>query len=249
MRRWRVDGRCGRAARSGRGCVRQHHASRLHRWAIRDADASSSRARSIPARRRLRARQRRAPAGAAVPARDGTDGAHPAIRDLARDAMAAEGGDGWPACTASTPRCTRPWHSRSARRRRPPRPATPSTARPASARISPTSSSRLPASVGLPARYVSGYYLLSDTTEQEAGHAWAEAHVPGLGWIAFDPAQGNCATERHVRVAIGADCNDAAPIRGARSGGQHEALSVSISVAQGPTVVDEAPPMSQTQQQ
>jgi transglutaminase-like putative cysteine protease len=103
-------------------------------------------------------------------------------------------------------------------------------------------------SVGLPARYVSGYYLRTDMTQQEAGHAWAEAHLPGLGWIAFDPAQGVCATDRHVRVAIGTDSNDAAPIRGARSGGQHEGLSVSISVAQGRMVIS-SPPSSQSQQQ
>jgi transglutaminase-like putative cysteine protease len=90
-------------------------------------------------------------------------------------------------------------------------------------------------SVGLPARYVSGYYLRTDMTQQEAGHAWAEA-------------QGVCATDRHVRVAIGTDSNDAAPIRGARSGGQHEGLSVSISVAQGRMVIS-SPPSSQSQQQ
>jgi transglutaminase-like putative cysteine protease len=103
-------------------------------------------------------------------------------------------------------------------------------------------------SVGLPARYVSGYYLRTDVVLQEAGHAWAEVHVPGLGWIAFDPAQGLCTTERHVRVAVGADCNDAAPIRGARSGGQHEALSVMISVAPGRTVIS-GPSQSQSQSQ
>ena len=97
---------------------------------------------------------------------------------------------------------------------------------------------------GVPCRYVSGYYLLSDQTEQDAGHAWAEAHLPALGWIAFDPAHGHCATERHVRVAVGGDCNDAAPIRGARTGGQAEALSVSVSVWQGRTVVDMAPLVS-----
>lgn len=102
---------------------------------------------------------------------------------------------------------------------------------------------------GVPCRYVSGYYLLTDRTEQDAGHAWAEAHLPALGWIAFDPAHGHCATERHVRVAVGGDSNDASPIRGARTGGLAEELSVSVSVRQGREVVDMAPLMSQTQQQ
>ena len=102
---------------------------------------------------------------------------------------------------------------------------------------------------GVPARYVAGYYLRTDTDDQEAGHAWAEAFMPGLGWLAFDPAQGTCATERHVRVAVGGDSNDAAPIRGARSGGLSEALSVAISVSPGRTIVDGTMTMSQSQQQ
>jgi transglutaminase-like putative cysteine protease len=97
----------------------------------------------------------------------------------------------------------------------------------------------------LPARYVSGYYLRTDMTEQIAGHAWAEVYLPPMGWIAFDPANGVCATERHVRVAIGSDSNEAAPIRGARSGGEGEALRVSISVAQGRTVVEGPAQMQQ----
>ena len=92
--------------------------------------------------------------------------------------------------------------------------------------------------LGIPARYVSGYFLRTDTIDQEAGHAWAEAHVPDLGWIGFDPAQGLCTTDRYVRIAIGADGNDAAPVRGARVGGLDESLSVAIQVQQGRTIVE-----------
>lgn len=84
-----------------------------------------------------------------------------------------------------------------------------------------------------PARYVSGYYLRTDRQEQDAGHAWAEAHVSGLGWVGFDPTNGVCMTDRHVRVAVGADYLEAAPARGARVGGADELLSVKISIAQG----------------
>ncbi|MGL5115266.1 MAG: transglutaminase family protein, partial [Beijerinckiaceae bacterium] len=77
-------------------------------------------------------------------------------------------------------------------------------------------------SLGLPARYAGGYYLRTDTELQDAGHAWAEAHVPGLGWLGFDPANGVCVTERYVRVGIGLDFLDASPIRGARNGGGDE---------------------------
>ncbi len=83
----------------------------------------------------------------------------------------------------------------------------------------------------LPARYVSGYYLRTDTDQQEASHAWAEVHLPGLGWLSFDPANNVCGTERHVRLAIGPDYLDAAPIRGSRIGGSGEELSVAIEVA------------------
>lgn len=104
-------------------------------------------------------------------------------------------------------------------------------------------------SLGVPARYVSGYYLRSDSVTQEAGHAWAEAFLPALGWIAFDPAQGHCATDRHVRIAIGSDGNEAAPIRGARTGGTDEALLVVLTVAPGRAVSDGAGRLGQWQGQ
>ena len=54
---------------------------------------------------------------------------------------------------------------------------------------------------------------------QDAGHAWAEAFVPELGWVGFDPANGICPTDAHVRVAVGLDYLGAAPLRGTRYGG------------------------------
>lgn len=93
-------------------------------------------------------------------------------------------------------------------------------------------------SLGIPARYVSGYYLRTDRVDQDAGHAWAEANVPGLGWVAFDPAQGTCTTSRHIRVAIGADAHEAAPVRGAQVGGSDEKLSVSIDVRAGRNMIE-----------
>ena len=88
-------------------------------------------------------------------------------------------------------------------------------------------------SLGVPARYVSGYYLRTDRIDQEAGHAWMEAKLPELGWVGFDPAQGLCVSDRYVRLAIGCDARDAAPVRGARVGGSDEQLTVSILVEQG----------------
>jgi transglutaminase-like putative cysteine protease len=68
--------------------------------------------------------------------------------------------------------------------------------------------------------------------QQDAGHAWAEAHVPSIGWVAFDPANGICATESHVRVAVGLDYLGAAPVRGARRGGGFETMAVKVRVDQ-----------------
>jgi transglutaminase-like putative cysteine protease len=87
----------------------------------------------------------------------------------------------------------------------------------------------------VPARYVGGYLWRADGARrqlQEAGHAWAEALVPGLGWVGFDPANAICATEAHVRVAVGLDYLGAAPVRGARIGGPDERLDVALSVTQ-----------------
>jgi transglutaminase-like putative cysteine protease len=88
-------------------------------------------------------------------------------------------------------------------------------------------------SLGVPARYVGGYFHRADgVLEQEAGHAWAEAHIDGLGWVAFDPANGISATDAHLRVAVGLDYLGAAPVRGTRYGGGSEALTVRVIVDQ-----------------
>jgi transglutaminase-like putative cysteine protease len=86
-------------------------------------------------------------------------------------------------------------------------------------------------SLGIPARYVAGYYRGEDGAAA-AGHAWVEASVPGLGWVAFDPANGFCPTDAHVRVAIGLDALGAAPVRGTRYGVGAETLAVAVKVGQ-----------------
>ena len=92
--------------------------------------------------------------------------------------------------------------------------------------------------VGIPARCVSGYFRRSDgAADQDAGHAWAEAHVTGLGWVAFDVANGICATDAHIRVAIGLDYLGASPVRGMHYGGAAETLSVIVRVQQAASQV------------
>ncbi|WP_428030459.1 transglutaminase family protein [Ancylobacter sp.] len=91
--------------------------------------------------------------------------------------------------------------------------------------------------LGVPARYVSGY-LVGDgaVAEQraghQAGHAWSEAYVEGLGWIGFDAANCQCPTEAYVRLAVGLDYLGAAPVRGNRYGGGDENLTVALEVDQ-----------------
>ena len=92
---------------------------------------------------------------------------------------------------------------------------------------------------GIPARYASGYFLRTDTDQQEAGHAWAEAYVPDLGWTGFDPAHGLCPDERYIRVAVGRDSLEAAPIRGSRQGGDGESLDVRVHLTQGRALAEQ----------
>ncbi len=83
----------------------------------------------------------------------------------------------------------------------------------------------------VPARYVVGYLLAQDTKLTET-HAWAEAHVPEIGWVGFDPANRLCPTDRYVRLGCGVDSADAAPIRGNVSGSQQERLTASVDISQ-----------------
>lgn len=87
--------------------------------------------------------------------------------------------------------------------------------------------------LGTPARYIGGYLWTQDHLEvYEAGHAWAEAYVEGLGWVGFDPANRVCATESYVRVSVGLDYWSAAPVRGLWRGEGAEHLHVEVQVSQ-----------------
>jgi transglutaminase-like putative cysteine protease len=85
-------------------------------------------------------------------------------------------------------------------------------------------------SLGVPARYVTGYLVIEADNASQAHHAWAEAWVEALGWVGFDVANRICPTERYVRLAAGLDAGYAAPIVGSRRGGETEVLEVSVEV-------------------
>lgn len=86
--------------------------------------------------------------------------------------------------------------------------------------------------LGVPARYVSGYLLIDGRIEQDAGHGWAEAHVEGLGWVGFDIANAISPDARYVRVASGRDYAEAAPITGLSWGAGDSELKVALAVEQ-----------------
>lgn len=92
--------------------------------------------------------------------------------------------------------------------------------------------------LGIPMRYVSGYLFYQrgddttapDRSTPDASHAWAEAYLPPLGWIGFDPTNNVLAAERHIRVAIGRDYDDVPPTRGVFKGGATSVLDVEVHI-------------------
>jgi len=97
--------------------------------------------------------------------------------------------------------------------------------------------------LNIPSRYVSGYMFHRDDDERDrslegASHAWIEALVPGLGWMAFDPTNNLVGGDRHIRVAIGRDYADVPPTRGVYKGEAQSELSVAVTVSPA----DTAPP-------
>ncbi|MGA2345480.1 MAG: transglutaminase family protein [Candidatus Sulfotelmatobacter sp.] len=97
--------------------------------------------------------------------------------------------------------------------------------------------------VKIPCRYVSGYMFHRDEDEHDrslegASHAWIEALVPRLGWVAFDPTNNLVGGDRHIRVAIGRDYADVPPTRGVYKGEAQSELSVAVTVSPA----DTAPP-------
>jgi transglutaminase-like putative cysteine protease len=86
----------------------------------------------------------------------------------------------------------------------------------------------------IPCRYVSGYLYHEDKSMDRspagATHAWVEAYLGDLGWVAFDPTNNLVSCERHVRVAVGRDYADVPPTRGIYKGEAESELSVLVTV-------------------
>ena len=94
-------------------------------------------------------------------------------------------------------------------------------------------------SMGIPARYVSGYFFNNTRRprEIEASHAWIEAWVPGYGWAAFDPTHDRVADERYVKIAVGRDYADIRPVSGTYRGAPTRSLKVAVTVREAPASV------------
>lgn len=87
-------------------------------------------------------------------------------------------------------------------------------------------------SLGIPARYVSGYLYdgAGGLRGAQASHAWCEVHLPGQGWFGLDPTNRCLADDRHVKIATGRDYADAAPIRGTLTGPANATREMSVEV-------------------
>jgi transglutaminase-like putative cysteine protease len=92
-------------------------------------------------------------------------------------------------------------------------------------------------SLGLPARYVSGYLVTAPPSGQprligaDASHAWVSAFSPDYGWIDVDPTNDQIPSTKHITLAWGRDYSDVAPIKGVFIGGGRHGMSVSVDVA------------------
>lgn len=100
-------------------------------------------------------------------------------------------------------------------------------------------------SLGLPARYVSGYLLTQPPPGQprllgvDASHAWLAVWCPQHDWVELDPTNNLIAAQSHAVIACGRDYADVAPLRGVIQGGGSHTLSVAVSVVpEGETPVE-----------
>jgi len=93
--------------------------------------------------------------------------------------------------------------------------------------------------LGVPARYVSGYLFTdrddsgADTTADRVvvqTHAWMEAAIPGWGWLALDPTNGQLVGERHIKIGHGRSYDDVQPLRGVYLGPASSEVDASVEI-------------------
>ena len=88
-------------------------------------------------------------------------------------------------------------------------------------------------SLGIAARFVSGYIFIPDSSGLAGGgatHAWMQAYLPGAGWVDFDPTNNLTPALEHIILAWGRDFGDVSPLRGVILGGGSHDPEVSVTV-------------------
>ncbi len=91
-------------------------------------------------------------------------------------------------------------------------------------------------SLGLAARYVSGYLCTSPPPGQErlvgadASHAWLAVWCPDFGWLDVDPTNNLIPSDRHILLAWGRDFDNVSPIKGVILGGGEHTVRVGVDV-------------------
>ena len=83
--------------------------------------------------------------------------------------------------------------------------------------------------VKIPTRYVSGY-VFADEGLRGAGatHAWVEIFIPTYGWLGLDPTNNCIADQFHIRLAVGRNYNDCAPVKGVFKGNETQLMDVKV---------------------
>ena len=86
--------------------------------------------------------------------------------------------------------------------------------------------------VGIPARYVSGYICPNESGLRGEGatHAWVEIYTPNQGWLGIDPTNNIWTMDNHVKLAVGRNFIDCTPVKGTFKGLAKQTLSVCVSI-------------------
>lgn len=87
-------------------------------------------------------------------------------------------------------------------------------------------------SLRIPALYVSGYLA---TEKASATHAWTEVFVPDAGWQALDPVHNCQSDETYIKIAVGRDYGDVAPIKGLYKGSTDHTMKVAVKIERADT--------------
>jgi transglutaminase-like putative cysteine protease len=99
-------------------------------------------------------------------------------------------------------------------------------------------------SLGLAARFVSGYLYGEESVGGGSTHAWVQVYLPGAGWTEFDPTNGLVGNKNLVRVAVARDPSQALPLTGSWEGAASDFLGLTVDVTVTPEADDAAAPAS-----